>query len=766
MKISVRWAFDHIESNWATVDMSHLVQLFNEKTAEIEKTEHITTDLKKYSLVRITHVGEQKVVALSDEWHTKIELSPRSDVQMNAQYLVKKESDGSYEWATLMDFSSDKEGLFPTICDTQEWKNSFEADDYILHVDNKSITHRPDLWGHRGFAREVAALLDLPFKDEHHFLANKDIQNYTQEVSATADNPFAVATKDPELCTRFAGLYINSIENRSSSLWIAHRLARIDARPIDFIVDATNYVMFDISQPLHAFDADKIPTQTIALQRATAGQKLQLLDNQTIELTGSDLVVSDGERPLALAGIMGGKESGISLQTKQIFLESANFDATTIRRTSARFKIRSQASARFEKSLDPHQNVTGILRFLKLLDSEGLSYMCMKDIVSLGKLCEPITIDVSHGFIEQCIGTKIETSFVIKTLEKIQFKVKSLGDVYSITVPTFRATKDIGIKEDIAEEVARFYGYSAIPTQLPKKEVKTHSLEHVHRRRSIKQLCAYSMVMREVYNYAFFDESFLAQLHWKPADAVAVKNPVSENHSRLATSLVPGLIKCLVTNSTQEQMRFFEWGRVWHEEHQISEQSTLSAILFDKKKVGFYDAKAILEQLFSFLDMSVEWQKIDTPKYPWFMQYQTAQLLVDDTVLGIAGKVDKTFLHQVIEGDAFIFELNGDALLSYVRPQQRYEEPTKYPSVERDISMLVPLRLTVRHVIHAIKVVDSSITSIRLIDMFDKREWVDQRSLTFRFNIQATDRTLTKEDADRVWQKVANTIKELGATVR
>ena len=148
------------------------------------------------------------------------------------------------------------------------------------------------------------------------------------------------------------------------------------------------------------------------------------------------------------------------------------------------------------------------------------------------------------------------------------------------------------------------------------------------------------------------------------------------------------------------------------------------------------------------------------------MPYQSAQLLLDGEVIGVAGKVDKTFLGNIIEGDAFIFELNGDALISYVRPQHRYQEPSKYPPVERDISLLVPLRLTVRHVIQAIKGVDERVTAIRLIDMFDKREWVDQRSLTFRFNIQATDRTLTKEDADAVWDKVAQAVKELGATIR
>ena len=767
MKISIRWVFDHIGSHWATIDIARLVKLFNEKTAEIEKVEQVAINVDDFSLVRVNRIEEDKVVCFSDEWKQECELSPRTDVQQGECCVVKR--DGSHiRWAHLADFSSDKEGLLPAVYvkDVARWKDEFESDDYILHVDNKSITHRPDMWGHRGFAREIAALLDVPFKEESQFLAHKSIREGEHHVAATEDNPFAVAIKDQEWCNRFAGLYFGSVEYRASSLWMAHRLARVDTRPIDFMVDATNYVMLDLSQPLHAFDAEKITTQVIEPQRARAGQKLELLDGQTIELTDQDLVIADGDQPLALAGIMGGKMSGVSAQTRKLFLESAHFDATAIRRSALRFKVRSEASARFEKTLDPNQNIAGILRFIKLLDDEGMPYSCAPEIISLGKRYQPISIEVSHAFIEQCIGTHVETDFVLHTLTKIQFGVELHDGMYTITVPTFRATKDIGIKQDIAEEVARFYGYGAIPVALPKKETKAHSLESVYRLRSIKQVCAYSMLMREVYNYAFFDESFLSELNFDPRDAVSVKNPVSENNQRLITSLIPGLIKCLVTNNTQEQMRFFEWGRIWRQESQIREQQTLGAVFYDKKFVDFYDAKAALLQLFNLLEMPVEWQKVDEPRDPWFMPYQTAELVVDGVVIGIAGKLDKTFLHQVIEGDAFAFELNGDALLAYVRPQQRYEKPSKYPAVERDISILVPLRLTVRHVIHAIKTVDDRISGIKLVDMFDKREWVGQRALTFRFNIEATDRTLTKDEAEDVWQKVAQTIKDLGATVR
>lgn len=769
MKISIRWIFDHIDSSWNTVDIAHLVKVFNEKTAEIEHVDRITVDLSHLTLLRVTQVHEDGIIGLDIASGAECSLPARSGVKVGDCYSIRT-NDGACKWAMLSDFASEKEGLFPAIHGEdqalKDWKHAFEAEDVILHVDNKSVTHRPDLWGHRGFAREIAALLDLPFADEKHCLAAKNVQAYDHTAQPTQDNPFTIAIKDTERCKRFAGLYFSSIDHQASALWMAARLARIDARPIDFIVDATNYVMFDVSQPLHAFDAAKIPTRTIEAQRARPGQKLKLLDDQTIELTDQDTIISDGDRPLALAGVMGGKDAGVSAQTKTLFLESANFNATGIRRSSVRFKVRSEASARFEKTLDPNQNITGILRFLRLLDDAHLPYTCSGSIASLGTIVHPIEIAISHAYIERHIGTKIDTDFVIKTLQKIQFGVQHHDGEYRITVPTYRATKDIGIKEDIVEEIARFYGYDAIPERLPEKITRAHSLEHVYRLRSIKQVCAYSMVMREVYNYAFFDEPFLNAIGWEPRDSVAVKNPVSERYRRLVTTLIPGLLQSLESNNTEDTLRFFEWGRVWRNNNEIEEAALLAGVLFDKKSVDFYDAKAILSRLFSFLEMSVEWQKIDEPQDPWWMPYQTAQLLLDGKPIGIAGKVDTAFLNTIIEGDAFVFELDGDALLSYIRPQLRYTAPSKYPAVERDISILVPLRLTVRHVMQAIKNVDARIEGIRLLDMFEKQEWAGSRALTFRFIIQAQDRTLTKEEAEVIWQQVSQAITDLGATVR
>ena len=482
MKISIRWVFDHIDAHWDSIDIPSLVTTFNEKTAEIEQVESITLPTDSLFIVKIEQVESENIIGHCFELQKKISMPMRTDICIESYCLIKKD-ENNYSWATLHDVASDKDGLFPAFtCDDAlaiNWKQQVECSDVIIHIDNKSITHRPDLWGHRGFAREIAALLHMPFKDESSFFMHMPVQESVTEIHATQENPFSIAIQDTQLCNRFAGLYISHITNKPSSLWMALRLARVDVKPIDCIIDITNYVMCDMSQPLHAFDADMLTAKNIQAQRAHNGQKMTLLDGRTIDLTEHDLVISDGNEPVALAGIMGGKKCAVHMNTQRVFLEAAQFDATAIRTTALRHKIRTEASARFEKTLDKSQNVLGIMRFMQMLVNESISYTAASSIISLGLVQKPLIVTIAHTYIEERIGTQIPQSFIINILSNIGFDVKTIDTMYEITVPSFRASKDIRIKEDIVEEIARFYGYDSLPDCLPSKETKTHSLEQV-----------------------------------------------------------------------------------------------------------------------------------------------------------------------------------------------------------------------------------------------------------------------------------------------
>jgi len=777
MKISLRWIFDHINANWSDIAIEQLVDKFNKTTAEIEGFSKISIDLSKIFLVQIKNIKKDSIVTVCQELSSEFELPARKDVLEGNCYLVKKDSD-AYVWATLEDFNCYKEGLIPAVYVKEVlleggWKKDFEAEDYILEIDNKSITHRPDMWGHRGFAREIAAIFDLGLRPEAEFITEMAVQEC--ETSGTDENDFTVSIENPEVGKRFAGLYMPKVQNRPSSLWMASRLMRVGSRPIDFLVDVTNYVMLDISQPMHAFDAQKLASKNVTPRFAKDGEKLILLDDAEVELTSKDYVITDGGKtPIALAGIMGGKLSAIEPGTTSIFLESANFDAATIRNSSMRVKNRTEASARFEKSLDPNQNITGIFRLLKIFQDEGVAFTPSEKIISIGKEAQPLEIVISHEFIEKRLGADIEPSFIEDVFDKLEFKFQQWGEMveleYQVVVPTFRSTKDVQIPEDLVEEIGRFFGFENTEFILPKKETKPYDLSPVLLKRNIKKLLSFGLAMREVRNYSFYDESFISKLKWQPTEFMEVSNPVSENWKKLVTSLVPHLIKNVEDNHAKyDQLRFYEFSRIWPSGEPVEEKS-LAGIFFDKKNIDFYDAKSWINSLFDLLKINVTWKKADVDEIvknkPWFFPYQTAKLMVDDTLIGYAGKLDEAFLSPLFEGQAFVFEIDGDFILDHKREIDKFKPISKYPSVARDISMFVPLAVTVNQVKEIIKSCNESILDVFLVDFFQKNEWKDKKSLTFRFILQDYKKTLESREVDSVYESVVSALSTVGAEIR
>jgi len=767
MKLSIAWIFDHIDADWKTVDIQQLVHRFNQTVAEIEHFQKVHLNLDLFTMVDVTRVDTDAVVVFSLEWDQEYKLPMRKGVVVGQQFLIKKD-DTSIAWANAQDLGSGKDMLMPALRADNNWKQTFETHDYILEVDNKSITHRPDMWGHRGFAREVAALLDLPFKSPDKFLSQQHVAQSASTYDATATNPFMVTIKAPGACKRIAGIYVDNVQMQPSSLSIAHRLARVDARAIDGIVDITNYVMLEWGQPMHAFDAKAFGQKQLIPRMAKNKERLTLLDGEAVELTEHDLVISDGDTPLALAGVMGGASSGINGATTAMIVESVALDATTIRKTADRYKKRTEASARFEKSLDPQQNVAAIIRFITLLHQEGIQAHLSDEIFSVGQVFEPTTITIAHETIQTRLGVTIAHEFVRNTLTKLGFGVTLHDEVYTIVVPTFRGTKDVKIKEDIIEEVGRYYGYTTLEPQFPLLALRpSQDLDWIYQQRKIKQTLAYSCAMQELYTYAFFDEEFLQQLNWQPHSTLEVQNPVSANWRRLVTTLVPNLLKSVVTNSADhDQLRFFESARTWTCANAVDEQKSLAGIFYDKKRVDFYDAKAELQKLFDLLKLSVTWVPVQKPDYPWYAPYQTADLMHNGTKIGTAGSLHPTFLSSLCPGDAFIFELNADFLMNYKRADMHVVAANKYPEMVRDISMLIGLDITVDTLQSMIKHVDTKIVQVSLLDFFHKDEWPDKKAMTFRFVIADHERTMTKEQADTIWDAVAHTLKNVGATIR
>lgn len=355
MKISLNWIFDHIKGELARIDITKLIDTFIKTTAEIEGWKKVTLNVDELTLVEVVAIEDNEVQVHSAERNKKYTLPLRGDAFVSALFMII-DADPVAKWATSVHFGGTKEMVLPVFSVAEDlrkgaWKSTIEVQDYVVEVDNKSINSRPDLWGHRGLAREIAAMLDVPLRPLDEFIKQKDVISYTSEAQPHGSNPFSLIIQNSALCTRFAALYVPSITSYASSLNMAIRLSCLDSRAINLLVDATNYVMLDLGQPMHAFDADALTSKHITIGHALPKEKIMLLDGEKVELTADDIVVADGGKAISLAGVMGGATTGITTQTKSVLLESAHFDPVTIRRTSARHKKRTESSIRFEKVL-------------------------------------------------------------------------------------------------------------------------------------------------------------------------------------------------------------------------------------------------------------------------------------------------------------------------------------------------------------------------------------------------------------------------------
>jgi phenylalanyl-tRNA synthetase beta chain len=778
MKLSLAWIFDHVAADWRNLTFDEFIHQFNSTIAEVDFHFKMTFDLDALAIGKVTRIGDN-VFVFVPEWNKECAVPLRKDVQIDRYYLIKKEKK-NYQFARLSDFGSETEGFLPAVWVTEahlkgEWKATCEREDYILVIDNKSLTHRPDLWGHRGFAREVATMLDVEMIPEDRFLIPRIIKNYETSTPQTEDNPIALSNDAPQMCSRLAGLCIRDVTCLPSLIHPAQRLARIDANPIDALVDATNYVMYDLGQPMHAFDADAIKEKELSVRAAKSGEKLTLLDGETISLDTSDCVIAagraNGSKVLSLAGVMGGQQSGIKPSTTQVLLESANFNPVVVRKSAMRHKKRTEASARFEKGLDPNQNTTALMRYLFLLDAWGVPHRAAHEIVSIGVLAKERTIEMSLDFVSKKIGINVSEDVIKRIIQRLGFGLQENARNFVITVPTFRL-RDVSIKEDIVEEIARFFGYNSISHHLPTRIMKPLNHHRVQRIREIKRQCAFGIGMHELSNYPLYDEEFLRTLSWQPENTAQVSNPVSENWYRLVTSLVPHLLKALKINNTMDlKTGFFEWARVWRQEgNALVEKQSLALVWYNPHgEIDFYEAKIQCNALVTAIGAPITWQEAREGDSfeTWYHPFQTARLVCDDQIIGTAGKISPFFLQSVTDhGDAFIVELDGSFLESYKHPEYRMHPLSKYPSTHLDMSMFVPVTVTVSALETAIASADARIRDVYPIDYYEKSDWNAYRSVTMRYVVIDDFKTLTKEEIEEIAHQVREAVKRLGVTVR
>lgn len=786
MKLSLAWIFDHIDvepGTWQQFDVAMIARRFNEVTAEIEHVYPRSLDMKRFFLA-FTHEKSWLV----DETGETVTLSARPAADLidasidDVAYLVKK-TDSGYSWASLEDFGVESERLVPAVHAPKDlrngaWKKLWEAQDFIIEVDNKSITHRPDMWGHRGFAREIAPFVDKHIKAASHFLSKHPVTYIAPaHDSRQAGSAFVIKNEAPEFCKVFNGVYVPSIQNRACDIKILGRLMAVGAKPINALVDLTNYITLDWGQPVHAYDADRIVNRTIKIRKAVSGEELELLDGNSIKLTTEDLVIADDLKPVCLAGVKGGMHDSVGQTTKSLFFEAANFEAGMVRRLALRHKTRTDSSARFEKTLDQNMALEAVQRFLALTQSIGLACTVEKSIVSLGVPAQPKQIHIEHAFIEKRMGVTLDHALVKQLLTHIEFGVdfNVATGFYTVTVPTFRSSKDISQKEDILEEVVRTYGFSKIPLTMPTLTRRPFSLTKTMRHRVIKRFLSQVAGAVEMQNYAFYDEAFLQSISLELTAVVELVNPVSEDFRRLATSLVPGLLKNVLANQVHnDALRFFESARIWTEvDGEVVERKSLAiCYLVKRATVDFYLVKEELMNLLVTLGISADnitWTQVVEPTAAWYKPYQTATISLGNQIIGIVGKANPLLLAKLgmaEEIDAAFAELDMDALLGMELPVKRFTPLPRFQETFLDFSFMVPLTLRTATLEQELRAASPLVQRVELVDFFEKESWDNQRSLTFRVWVIDHDGTVDKAALELLWQAAVARTLPLGATLR
>ncbi len=642
----------------------------------------------------------------------------------------------------------------------------FGKSDAILEFDNKSLTHRPDLWGHYGIAREVSAITGGKFTP----LAPKI------NIPKEGESP-KVEVKSPDLCPRYCAITINNIEVQQSPSWLVERLKSTGHGVHNNIVDVTNYIMTELGQPLHAFDKAQIKKGLI-IREANPKEKITTLDEKTYPLPEKTLVIADHEKSLAIAGVIGAKNSGISSSTTSIIIESANFNSTSIRKTSTKLGIRTDSVQRFEKSLDPNLAELAIKRACELI-----LQICPKakiagplvDIQNFNK--KPIKIDLDTEKASSKIGVPLSLQEISKILNTLQFQTsKKSAKILTITVPSFRASKDIKTEDDLIEEIARLYGYENIPSFLPTLPTKL-PIDNPERfkKHRIRELLSYGLGFTEVYNYSFYGTQEIKNCLLDEKPHLKLLNCISEEQTHLKTTLVPLLLKNLQATVKQEEIiKIYEIGRTYKEIgefYPLEEKNITGVILTKSKSTNFYKAKGAVETIFKKLSIppikiteGIKNTSYAHPTESGSYIGKNGQILAK--VFTVHPAISKTY--NLDKCSVAFFSINFTELLKIDPKSFCYKPIPKFPGIKIDISVVVPQKKEVESIRETIfKSDQQTIESVELFDVYEGEGIPkNQKALAFKITLQSPDRTLTDEEMSQTQKRIFQALEKIGGTIR
>ncbi|HDA7154111.1 TPA: phenylalanine--tRNA ligase subunit beta [Staphylococcus aureus] len=641
-------------------------------------------------------------------------------------------------------------------------------DDQVMEFDLTS--NRADALSMIGTAYEVAALYNTKMTKP---------ETTSNELDLSANDELTVTIENEDKVPYYSARVVHDVTIEPSPIWMQARLIKAGIRPINNVVDISNYVLLEYGQPLHMFDQDAIGSQQIVVRQANEGEKMTTLDDTERELLTSDIVITNGQTPIALAGVMGGDFSEVKEQTSNIVIEGAIFDPVSIRHTSRRLNLRSESSSRFEKGIATEFVDEAVDRACYLLQTYANGKV-LKDRVSSGELGAFITpIDITADKINRTIGFDLSQNDIVTIFNQLGFDTEINDDVITVLVPSRR--KDITIKEDLIEEVARIYGYDDIPSTLPvfdkvtsgqltDRQYKTRMVKEVLEGAGLDQAITYSLVSKE-------DATAFSMQQRQTIDLLM---PMSEAHASLRQSLLPHLIEAASYNVARKNkdVKLFEIGNVFfaNGEGELPDQvEYLSGILTGdyvvnqwqgkKETVDFYLAKGVVDRVSEKLNLEFSYRRADIDGlHPG----RTAEILLENKVVGFIGE-----LHPILAADndlkrTYVFELNFDALMAVSVGYINYQPIPRFPGMSRDIALEVDQNIPAADLLSTIHAHGGNILKDTLVFDVYQGEHLEKgkKSIAIRLNYLDTEETLTDERVSKVQAEIEAALIEQGAVIR
>lgn len=647
-----------------------------------------------------------------------------------------------------------KDGIYLLPEDAPVGENPLEylgLNDYVYDLDLTS--NRSDLLSIEGVAYDLAATLNQKVKTMEFSL---------KEISKK--NPVNVSVLTDK-CPKYLTRKIENVQITSSPEFIKSRLIASGIRPINNVVDITNYVLMELGQPLHSFDADKLG-DNIVVREALDKEEIITLDGNKRELNAGDIVITDGKTPLCVAGVMGGASTEITKETKNVVLEAAYFEPLSIRKTSQHLGLKSESSTRFERTID-YNRVNRALDYAAYLLSKYASGEVLSGVNGVAKEYVEKHTSVSTKKINKVLGTTLSNAEVESIFDRLGYDYNGSGE-YDITIPSRRMDL-LPSYQDIIEDVARMYGYDNIPTVLASTNDKGGLTAYQRLVRNCRVILS-NMTINEAVTYSLTSQEDLYSFTEEKAEPITLLMPMTEERSVMRQSLIPSLLNTIVYNKSRQinDLSFFEIGKVYTANSEVLHLAGAFNGLFTsskwqgkKNQVDFYLVKGILDLLFEKLNLSVRYEAYQalSNMHPG----RTAKILVDDKMIGFVGELHPRYAHEHSCDKTYVFELNLDEIYNSISSSFKYQSICKFPSVSRDLAIVVNKNVTCQQICDVIKMTSKKyLTNLEVFDLYEgENVGKDEKSLAISLTFEDKEKTLETGDVDKIVHSILNRLDAL-----